>query len=129
MTKKKYMTDTDFEALLGAVGEAGAIMRGAAKPSRRFALEAPDVVAIRNEFKLSRNKFAQMIGVSARTLEGWEQGRRQPTGAARIFLVIAAKHPEIVAEVVTEMTGAAPRPEVVAQKNAEHRATKKALRV
>ena len=55
-----------------------------------------------------------MIGVSARTLEGWEQGRRQPTGAARIFLVIAAKHPEIVAEVVTEMTGIAPRPEVVA---------------
>jgi putative transcriptional regulator len=129
MTKKKYMTDTDFEALLGAVGEAGAIMRGAAKPSRRFTLEAPDVAAIRNEFKLSRNKFAQMIGVSARTLEGWEQGRRQPTGAARIFLVIAAKHPEIVAEVVTEMTGAAPRPEVVAQKNAEHRGTKKALRI
>ena len=33
-----------------------------------------------------------MIGVSARTLEGWELGRRQPTGAARIFLVIASKH-------------------------------------
>jgi putative transcriptional regulator len=73
---------------------------------------------------ISRNKFAQMIGVSARTLEGWEQGRRQPTGAARIFLVIAAKHPQIVAEVVAETTGIAARPEVVAQKSAEHRVRK-----
>jgi putative transcriptional regulator len=119
MTKKKYMDNADFDALLNAVGEAGAIMRGAAKPSRRFSIEAPDVTAIRNEFKLSRNKFAQMIGVSARTLEGWEQGRRQPTGAARMFLVIASKHPEIVAEVVAETTGVTPRSEVVEQKNYE----------
>jgi putative transcriptional regulator len=118
MTKKKYMDTADFDALLNAVGEAGAIMRGEAKPSR-FSIEAPDVTAIRNEFKLSRNKFAQMIGVSARTLEGWEQGRRQPTGAARMFLVIASKHPEIVAEVVAETTGVTPRSEVVAQKNYE----------
>jgi putative transcriptional regulator len=124
MTKKKYMDNADFDALLNAVGEAGAIMRGAAKPSRRFSIEAPDVTAIRNEFKLSRNKFAQMIGVSARTLEGWEQGRRQPTGAARIFLAIASKHPEIVAEVVAETTGFMPRPEVVAQKIAEYRTRK-----
>lgn len=124
MTKKKYMAPDDFEALLGAVGEAGAILRGEAEPSRRFTLQAPDVAAIRNEFKLSRNKFAQMIGVSARTLEGWEQGRRQPTGAARIFLVIASKHPELVAEAVAETNGLAHRPEVVAQKNAEHRTRK-----
>ncbi len=124
MTKKKYMDTADFDALLSTVSEAGTIMRGEAQPSRRFSIQAPDVTAIRNEFKLSRNKFAQMIGVSARTLEGWEQGRRQPTGAARIFLVIAAKHPEIVAEAVAETTGFVPRPEVVAQKNAEYRAPK-----
>ncbi len=128
MTKKKYMDNADFDSLLSAVGEAGAIMRGEAKPSRRFSIQAPDVTAIRNEFKLSRNKFAQMIGVSARTLEGWEQGRRQPTGAARIFLVIASKHPEIVAEVVAETTGFTSRPEVVVQKNAEHRMRKMAVK-
>ena len=121
---KKYMAQDDFEALLNAVGEAGAIMRGESKPSRHFSIQAPDVTAIRHEFKLSRNKFAQMIGVSARTLEGWEQGRRQPTGAARIFLVIAAKHPQIVAEVVAETTGFAARPEVVAQKSADTRVRK-----
>ncbi len=128
MTKKKYMDNADFDALLNAVGEAGAIMRGDAKPSRRFSIETPDVTAIRNEFKLSRNKFAQMIGVSARTLEGWEQGRWQPTGAARIFLAIASKHPEIVAQVVAETTGFTPRPEVVTQKNAEHRVRKIAVK-
>jgi putative transcriptional regulator len=124
MTKRNIMAEDDFQALLGAVGEAGAIMRGEVEPSRRFTLQAPDVAAIRNEFKLSRNKFAQMIGVSARTLEGWEQGRRQPTGAARIFLVIASKHPKIVAEAVAETTGLSYRPEVAEQKNTEHRVRK-----
>jgi putative transcriptional regulator len=128
MTKKDYMSAEDFDALLGAVGEAGAILRGDAKPSRRFTLETPDVAAIRQDFKLSRNQFAHMIGVSPRTLEGWEQGRRQPTGAARIFLVLAARHPRIVAETVTEMIGTEMRPEVAVLKNAEHRARKSTSR-
>ena len=123
------MNEKDFELLLESVKQAGEIKQGLRPPSRVFAFSPLDVKAIRTKLQKSQREFAQMIGVSARTLEGWEQGRRQPTGAARIFLVIAAKHPEIVAEVVTEMTGAVPRPEVVAQKNAEHRATKKALRV
>lgn len=120
MTKKNYMSDEDFQGLLGAVTEAGAIFRGEAQPSRRFTLETPDVTAIRHTLKLSRTQFAGMIGVSPRTLEGWEQGRRQPTGAARIFLAIAAKHPEIVAETVTELTGVALHPEVAAMKNMGH---------
>jgi putative transcriptional regulator len=49
---------------------------------------------------LSQQKFADMLGVSARTLQDWEQGRRKPTGAARSLLAIAAKRPDVLREVL-----------------------------
>jgi len=45
---------------------------------------------------LSQHDFAQLLGVSARTLQDWEQGRREPTGAARTLLKVATKHPKIL---------------------------------
>lgn len=47
---------------------------------------------------LSQQDFANLSGVSARTLQDWEQGRREPTGAARMLLKVAAAHPEILLE-------------------------------
>lgn len=43
---------------------------------------------------VSQSAFAKLIGVSLRTLQDWEQGRRQPTGAAQILLRVASQHPE-----------------------------------
>ena len=43
---------------------------------------------------LSQEKFAELLGVSRRTLEQWEQGRREPRGAAKTLLRIAELHPE-----------------------------------
>ena len=54
----------------------------------------PSVVAIREKTGLSQTKFAALLGVSARTLQEWEQGRRAPSGAARTLLMVAAKNPE-----------------------------------
>ncbi|WP_342665962.1 helix-turn-helix domain-containing protein [Halotalea alkalilenta] len=42
----------------------------------------------------SQSEFAKLIGVSVRTLQEWEQGRRGPTGAARTLLRVAVQHPE-----------------------------------
>ena len=47
---------------------------------------------------LSQSKFAALLGISVKTLHNWEQGRRKPTGAARILLRIAALHPQAVLE-------------------------------
>ncbi len=47
---------------------------------------------------LSQQQFAQLLGVSARTLQDWEQGRREPTGAARTLLKVAVKHPKVLRE-------------------------------
>ena len=48
---------------------------------------------------LSRQKFAELLGVSPRTLQEWEQGRRHPSGAARSLLAIAARRPDVRREV------------------------------
>jgi putative transcriptional regulator len=103
--KTHVMASEDFEALLESVREGGAILRGEIQPTGRFVVDAPNVSRIRQEFGLSRTKFAQVMGVSARTVEGWEQGRRQPIGAARMFLLVAAKHPEIVVNTISEALG------------------------
>ena len=48
---------------------------------------------------LSQAQFAAAIGVSKRTLEQWEQGRREPSGAARQLLRIVERHPEVLIEI------------------------------
>jgi putative transcriptional regulator len=45
---------------------------------------------------LSQSQFANLLGVSVRTLQGWEQGRKQPSGAARTLLAIAKSNPKAV---------------------------------
>ncbi|WP_179402005.1 helix-turn-helix domain-containing protein [Burkholderia guangdongensis] len=48
---------------------------------------------------LSQSAFANLIGVSVRTLQQWEQGRREPTGAARTLLRVAVQHPEALRDI------------------------------
>ena len=50
----------------------------------------------RSRMGVSQQEFARLLGVSARTLQDWEQGRREPTGAARTLLKVAVKHPEVL---------------------------------
>ena len=59
----------------------------------------PDVAAIREKTGLSQARFAQLLGVSVRTLQDWEQGRRAPSGAARTLLVVADKNPHALLDV------------------------------
>ena len=53
----------------------------------------PDIAKTREKTGLSQAKFAQLLGVSVRTLQDWEQGRRAPSRAARTLLMIAARNP------------------------------------
>lgn len=62
-------------------------------------INVPEVASIREKTGLSQARFAQLLGVSARTLQDWEQGRRAPSGAARTLLVIADKNPRVLLDV------------------------------
>lgn len=53
----------------------------------------PSVSSVREKTGLSQAEFARLLGVSVRTLQEWEQGRRAPSGAARTLLLIAARNP------------------------------------
>ena len=94
------MKDELFQELVESVREGAAIMRGESVPSREFVVEVPDVKIIRENYKLSQVEFAALLGISVKTLQNWEQGRRIPEGAARVLLQVAAKHPEAIWDVV-----------------------------
>ena len=87
------MKNNDFDELLASVREAGAIRRGEAEPSRRFAFKSADIKAIRGRLHLTQPDFAAMIGVSVGTLRNWEQGRRVPDGPAMALLQVASREP------------------------------------
>ena len=92
MARAKKQEDLG-ELLLKSVREMKA-----GKRSRETRVSVSWVVQVRHKTGLSQGDFATLLGVSARTLQDWEQGRREPSGAARSLLRIADKHPEVFVE-------------------------------
>lgn len=99
------MKDELFEELVASVREGGAILRGETDPSRVFAVDGPDIKRLRAMYQLSQSEFAALLGVSVKTLQDWEQGRRIPEGPARVLLQVAARHPEVVWDVIRPAEG------------------------
>jgi putative transcriptional regulator len=62
-------------------------------------VNVPNIARAREKTGLSQSRFAELLGVSVRTLQDWEQGRRVPSGAARTLLAIVAKNPQVLLEV------------------------------
>lgn len=85
-----------FEQLLGSVKEAGQIRRGERKAARVAEISAPDVRKIRRKAGLSQSEFARLIHVSPKTLQNWEQKRRQPNGPAIALLKVVETDPDFV---------------------------------
>ena len=56
----------------------------------------PPVVSARMKSGLPQSSFAKLLGVSVRTLQDWEQGRREPSGAAKTLIAIAERSPEVL---------------------------------
>lgn len=89
-----------FAELLESVKQAKAIEKGELKPARTFRVNPKtDLVKMRGKLGLTQSKFAAVLGISADTLQNWEQGRRSPTGPAKVLLKIASRHPQILLEV------------------------------
>ncbi|MGS0757021.1 helix-turn-helix domain-containing protein [Roseateles sp. GG27B] len=70
--------------------------RGEAARATKVQLSA--AAEARAQVALSQQDFARLLGVSARTLQDWEQGRREPNGAAKTLLRVAVTHPGVLRE-------------------------------
>ena len=95
MTEKKLLA-RDAKRDIGAELLASVLEMKAGKTGR---IPLSEVTQARAKSGLSQSQFAQVLGVSMRTLQEWEQGRRKPSGAARALLTIAAKRPDVIREV------------------------------
>jgi putative transcriptional regulator len=92
------MKEEDFSLLLASIKQVGEIQRGERKATRRKTISVPDIPKIRRGLGLSQSEFALLIGVSPRTLQNWEQKRREPEGPAKALLMVAARNPKMVLE-------------------------------
>ncbi len=89
-----------FDELRASIQEMDDIVKGKTQPSRKFEFPEPEVKAIRKKTGLSQIRFALLIGVSKRTLENWEQGKRHPAGPARALLRLVDNDPEYMIKVL-----------------------------
>ncbi len=69
------------------------------RTARKYTAESFPITRVREKSGLAQSEFAQLMGVSVRTLQDWEQGRRKPSGAAKSLLLIAAKKPGVLRQV------------------------------
>lgn len=96
------MNEELFDQLLESVEEAGAHLSGEEplpEENVRFAGEEPDPREIRARMELTQTEFAALLGVSVRTLQGWEQGRRRPRGPSERLLRVASERPDALLHV------------------------------
>ena len=66
------------------------------KAARKTVVVVSDITRARNKVNMSQPAFAELMGVSVRTLQAWDQGKRNPSGAAKTLLRVAETHPEIL---------------------------------
>ena len=70
------------------------------RTGRRFTVDSYAIVRAREKSGLTQAEFAKLLGVSVRTLQDWEQGRREPNAAAQTLIKVAEKHPKVLRELV-----------------------------
>jgi len=92
--KTVLVPQPDGSVIRRMTDKAGNVTEDTISTEQRLSLDA------RTQLEMSQQQFAAMLGISVRTLHDWEQGRREPSGAARTLLKIAARHPEVVREIM-----------------------------
>lgn len=100
-SKSKPLTDAELTAYEAKRDLADELLQSVRemKAGQVRVISSP-VIEARNKTGLSQSQFAALMGVSVRTLQGWEQGRKQPSGAARTLLAIASTNPKALLAVV-----------------------------
>ena len=95
------MNEQNFNRLMEGVKQGAEYLKGLRNPSRvhKVTVRIPDIKSIREKLKVSQAEFAEMLGISVRTLQNWEQKRRVPDRSSRILIELAATYPKQVQKV------------------------------
>ena len=108
-----------FAGLLEGVQQGGEYLRGKRKPARVFRFRPVDIRGMRRRARLSQERFADLLGISAGTLRNWEQGRRKPDGPAQRLLQVAKHNLRVVLEAIhPELTAGAKKQTKVRRRRA-----------
>lgn len=94
--KTEFIPQTD-----GSVRRVITRRDGTVEKDEVIAAERAQVVLARTATGLSQTTFARLLGISVRTLQEWEQGRKLPSGAAATLLKVATRHPEVLQELAS----------------------------
>lgn len=98
--RRMTMSEIGKSLIQGAL-EALDYAKGQTKGAKKHKIAVPaevDVVAIRENLRMSRQQFSDEFGFSIRTLEKWERGERLPESPARAYLTVIAQNPKAVIE-------------------------------
>ena len=87
--------DPDMQAFQAELLEAVRDMK-VGRAARTTQVEVPNAADARAGVGLSQSQFATLLGVSVRTLQNWEQGRSQPSGAAQTLIRVAMTAPQVL---------------------------------
>lgn len=101
----KRMKKTHFDQLLKSVHEMGKIRRGKRNPGRVTYRVKPATAAEVKEVRsrvlhLTQDRFAAVVGESLSAIRHWEQGLRNPSGAATKIIRLLKRHPERMKDLV-----------------------------
>lgn len=94
------MEEKLFNDLLESVKQMNEIRAGKRKPAKITRFEKNEITEVRRKLKMTQTQFATAFGISVSTLRNWEQGHRNPTGAAITLIKVAKRHPKAVLEAV-----------------------------
>jgi putative transcriptional regulator len=101
--KNKPLTKAELEAYEAKRDLAAELLQSVREmKAGQVSVVTSPVIEARKRTGLSQTQFAALLDVSVRTLQGWEQGRKQPSGAARTLRAIASTNPEAVLAVAAK---------------------------
>jgi len=100
MKSKKPLTEKELEAWENSRDLEAELLESVRqmRTGKGHAVMSP-VISARKKTGLSQAEFAKLLNASVRTLQEWEQGRRQPSGAAKTLIAIAERHPDVLKEI------------------------------
>jgi putative transcriptional regulator len=91
----RSMKKENFDKLIAGMSDALAFVEGDTSRGQASVVEMVDVAGIRKKLGLSQSQFADRYGLERSVVQQWEQGRRRPDRAARLFLRVIEQNPAV----------------------------------